>query len=156
MCDHQIIYTKKDTNHDELNSDGQSLAPNIHISTIETQNEDWNEHQSGYRGFMKELAKVISIGLKSLPFMKSPVTIGESSKTYHQTISQNSSDLTAANHIGIEGLGNTTLTSTRLNAKDISISGEKVIFDATQEQFKTLNSHSKEIIQEVSFKLDNN
>ncbi|WP_325776080.1 hemagglutinin repeat-containing protein [Acinetobacter pollinis] len=149
-----IANTKTDTNHGELNSDGQSLAPNIHISTIETQNEDWNEHQSGYRGFMKELAKVISIGLKSLPFIKSPVTIGESSKTYHQTISQNSSDLTATNHIGIEGLGNTTLTSTRLNAKDISISGEKVIFDAAQEQFKTLNSHSKETVQGLGFKVN--
>ncbi|WEV49316.1 hypothetical protein OZX61_02175 [Acinetobacter sp. ESL0695] len=101
---------------------------------------------------MKELAKVISIGLKSFPFIKSPVTIGESSKTYHQTISQNSSDLTASNHIGIEGLGNTTLTST--NAKDISISGEKVIFDAAQEQFKTLNSHSKETAQGLGFKVN--
>ncbi|WEV49313.1 hypothetical protein OZX61_02160 [Acinetobacter sp. ESL0695] len=46
------------------------------------------------------------------------------------------------------------LTSTRLNAKDISISGEKVIFHAAQEKFKTFNSHSKETFQGLGFKVN--
>ncbi|WP_325775901.1 hemagglutinin repeat-containing protein [Acinetobacter pollinis] len=148
-----IANVKTNTTNGQLNPLTAPLPSNIQISTLATQNEQWNEHQSGYRGIAKELIKVTAMGMEGLPLFKAPISIGESSKTYSQNITQNAGQLNATN-IGIQGLGNTTLTSTDIHAKDVLITGEKVILDAAEEQSKSMTSQGKETIKGLGLKLN--
>ncbi|WP_407647861.1 hypothetical protein [Acinetobacter rathckeae] len=148
-----IANVKTNTANGQLNPSTTPLPQNIQISTLATQNEQWNEHQSGYRGIAKELIKVTAMGMEGLPLFKAPMSIGESSKTYSQNITQNAGQLNAT-HIGIQGLGNTTLTSTDIHAKDVLITGEKVTLDAAEEQSKNMSSQGEETIKGLGLKLN--
>ena len=134
-------------------ADGSLMPENVTLSSIATKDEQWDEQQKGYRGIAKELIKGLSIGAASLGFIKDPVKIGESKgERSEQTLQQGTS--LQANNIAVGSIGQTTLTSSDLSAKNINLSGQKVTLNAAEEQSKHSSSQGEETIQGLGVKLN--
>ena len=132
---------------------GSLMPENVTLSSIATKDEQWDEQQKGYRGIAKELIKGLSIGAASLGFIKDPVKIGESKgERSEQTLQQGTS--LQANNIAVGSIGQTTLTSSDLSAKNINLSGQKVTLNAAEEQSKHSSSQGEETIQGLGVKLN--
>ncbi|WP_406626440.1 hemagglutinin repeat-containing protein [Acinetobacter soli] len=134
-------------------ADGSLMPENVTLSTLVSKDEQWDEQQKGYRGIAKELIKGLSIGAASLGFIKDPVKIGESKgERSEQTLQQGTS--LQANNIAVGSIGQTTLTSSDLSAKNINLSGQKVTLNAAEEQSKHSSSQGEETIQGLGVKLN--
>ncbi|MEB3755113.1 hemagglutinin repeat-containing protein, partial [Acinetobacter sp. MD2(2019)] len=133
-------------------ADGSLMPENVTLSTLATKDEQWDEQQKGYRGIAKELVKGITIGAVGLGF-KDPVKVGESKAERTEQTQQQGTSL-QANNIAVGSTGQTTLTSSDLNAKNISLSGQKVTLNAAEEQSKHSSSQGEETIQGLGVKLN--
>lgn len=139
-------------------ADGSVMPENVTLSTIETHDQQWNETQKGYRGVVKDLVKTVAVGLAGVealaPGLKAPkVTIGESSSKRAEQIKQTGSSL-KADDVYIGSSGQTTLTSSDIEAKNTTLSGQKVILNAAEEQNINAESKSKETVQGLGLKLN--
>ncbi|MBK0063986.1 MULTISPECIES: filamentous hemagglutinin N-terminal domain-containing protein [unclassified Acinetobacter] len=134
-------------------ADGSLMPENVTLSTLATKDEQWDEQQKGYRGIAKELIKGLAIGAVGIG-LDDPVKIGESKgERSEQTLQQGTS--LQANNIAVGSIGQTTLTSSDLSATNISLSGQKVILNAAEEQSKHSSSQGEETIQGLGVKLNN-
>ena len=138
--------------------DGNALPENVSLTTLETNDQQWDETQKGYRGIAKDLMKVTAVGLAGIealaPGLKAPkITIGESSSTRTEQRTQTGTDL-GANNIYVGSAGQTTLTSSNIDAQNTVLAGKKVTLDAAEEQHKTVTSNSKETVQGLGVKLN--
>ncbi|ENV34650.1 hypothetical protein F960_01389, partial [Acinetobacter gerneri DSM 14967 = CIP 107464 = MTCC 9824] len=139
--------------------DGSIMPENVTLSTLETHDQQWDETQKGYRGVVKDIVKVAAVGLAGIealaPGLKAPkVTISESSSQRTEEINQTGSNLKADN-VFIGSAGQTTLTSSDINAKNTTLSGQTVILNAAEEQHIRVESKSKETVQGLGAKLNN-
>ena len=139
--------------------DGSIMPENVTLSTLETHDQEWDETQKGYRGVVKDIVKVAAVGLAGIealaPGLKAPkVTISESSSQRTEEINQTGSNLKADN-VFIGSAGQTTLTSSDINAKNTTLSGQTVILNAAEEQHIRVESKSKETVQGLGAKLNN-
>ncbi|MEB3755121.1 hemagglutinin repeat-containing protein, partial [Acinetobacter sp. MD2(2019)] len=133
-------------------ADGSLMPENVTLSTLATKNEQWDEQQKGYRGVAKELIKGLAIGAVGIG-LDDPVKIGESKgERSEQTLQQGTS--LQANNIAVGSIGQTTLTSSDLNAKNIRLTGQKVTLNAAEEQSKHSSSQGEETIQGLGVKLN--
>ena len=138
--------------------DGNALPENVSLTTLETNDQQWDETQKGYRGIAKDLMKVTAVGLAGIealaPGLKAPkITIGESSSTRTEKRTQTGTDL-GANNVYVGSAGQTTLTSSNIDAQNTILAGKKVTLDAAEEQQKTVSSNSKETVQGLGVKLN--
>ncbi len=138
--------------------DGNVLPENVSLTTLETNDQQWDETQKGYRGIAKDLMKVTAVGLAGIealaPGLKAPkITIGESSSTRTEQRTQTGTDF-SANNIYVGSAGQTTLTSSNIDAQNTVLAGKKVTLDASEEQHKTATSNSKETVQGLGVKLN--
>mgnify|MGYP000594276763 CR=1 FL=1 len=138
--------------------DGNALPENVSLTTLETNDQQWDETQKGYRGIAKDLMKVTAVGLAGIealaPGLKAPkITIGESSSTRTEQRTQTGTDL-GANNVYVGSAGQTTLTSSNIDAQNTVLAGKKVTLDAAEEQHKTVTSNSKETVQGLGVKLN--
>ena len=91
---------------------------------------------------------------KAAPGLKAPkITIGESSSTRTEQRTQTGTDLGAKN-VYVGSAGQTTLTSSNIDAQNTVLAGKKVTLDAAEEQHKTVTSNSKEMVQGLGVKLN--
>jgi len=91
---------------------------------------------------------------KAAPGLKAPkITIGESSSTRTEQRTQTGTDLGAKN-VYVGSAGQTTLTSSNIDAQNTVLAGKKVTLDAAEEQHKTVTSNSKETVQGLGVKLN--
>ncbi|WP_180048077.1 hemagglutinin repeat-containing protein [Acinetobacter sp. YH12243] len=102
--------------------------------------------------------KVTAVGLAGIealaPGLKAPkITIGESSSTRTEQRTQTGTDL-GANNVYVGSAGQTTLTSSNIDAQNTVLAGKKVTLDAAEEQHKTVTSNSKETVQGLGVKLN--
>lgn len=137
---------------------GHTLPENVSLTTLETNDQQWDETQKGYRGIAKDLMKVTAVGLAGIealaPGLKAPkITIGESSSTRTEQRTQTGTDL-GANNVYVGSAGQTTLTSSNIDAQNTVLAGKKVTLDAAEEQHKTVTSNSKETVQGLGVKLN--
>lgn len=85
--------------------------------------------------------------------LKDPIKIGESQgEPSEQTLQQGTS--LQANNIAVGSSGQTTLTSSELTAKNISLSGQTVTLNAAEEQNKHTTLQGEETIQGLGVKLN--
>ncbi|MDY6483216.1 hemagglutinin repeat-containing protein, partial [Acinetobacter faecalis] len=138
--------------------DGNALPENVSLTTLETNDQQWDETQKGYRGIAKDLMKATAIGLAGIeglaPGLKAPkITIGESSSTRTEQRTQTGTDL-SGNNVYVGSAGQTTLTSSNIDAENTVLAGQKVTLDAAEEQQKTVSSSSKETVQGLGAKLN--
>ncbi|WP_152874132.1 filamentous hemagglutinin N-terminal domain-containing protein, partial [Acinetobacter portensis] len=138
--------------------DGSAIPENVSLTTLETNDQQWDEKQKGYRGVAKDLMKATAIGLAGIeglaPGLKAPkITIGESSSTRTEQSKQTGTDLAATN-INVGSSEKTQIKSANINAKNTVISGKKVELDAAEEQQKTVTSNSKETVEGLGVKLN--
>lgn len=139
--------------------DGSTMPENVSLTTLESNDQQWDEKQKGYRGIAKELIKSVAIGMKGLeglaPGLKidEKITVGESSSTRTEQSKQTGTDL-AANNVYVGSAGKTTLTSSNIDAQNTVISGQKVTLNAAEEQQKTVTSNSKETVEGLGVKLN--
>ncbi|MFW1736999.1 hemagglutinin repeat-containing protein [Acinetobacter sp. ULE_I046] len=140
-------------------ADGSLMPENVKLTTLETQDQQWDEQQKGYRGVVKELMKVTEVGLAGvqslLPGVKvdTKLTVGESNSKREEQIKQTGTNLTA-NNVYVGSSGQTTLTSADITAKNTILSGQKVTLNAAEEQNISVTSHSKETIEGLGVKLN--
>ncbi|WP_308469276.1 hemagglutinin repeat-containing protein, partial [Acinetobacter guillouiae] len=140
-------------------ADGSLMPENVKLTTLETQDQQWDEQQKGYRGVVKELMKVTEVGLAGVqslfPGVKvdTKLTVGESNSKREEQIKQTGTNLTA-NNVYVGSSGQTTLTSADITAKSTILSGQKVTLNAAEEQNISVTSHSKETIEGLGVKLN--
>ena len=140
-------------------ADGSLMPENVKLTTLETQDQQWDEQQKGYRGVVKELMKVTEVGLAGVqslfPGVKvdTKLTVGESNSKREEQIKQTGTNLTA-NNVYVGSSGQTTLTSADITAKNSILSGQKVTLNAAEEQNISVTSHSKETIEGLGVKLN--
>lgn len=140
-------------------ADGSVMPKNVLLSTLETHNQQWEEQQKGYRGIAKELVKGLAIGLPGLQAaapgldLQKKLTVGESNSHRTEETHQSGTSLSAEN-IAVGSSGQTTLTSADLTAKNVALSGQKVILNAAEEQSIESSSHTIETIEGLGVKLN--
>ena len=140
-------------------ADGSLMPENVKLTTLETQDQQWDEQQKGYRGVVKELMKVTEVGLAGVqslfPGVKvdTKLTVGESNSKREEQIKQTGTNLTA-NNVYVGSTGQTILTSADITAKNTILSGQKVTLNAAEEQNISVTSHSKETIEGLGVKLN--
>ncbi|MDY6451450.1 hemagglutinin repeat-containing protein, partial [Acinetobacter faecalis] len=140
--------------------DGNALPENVSLTTLETNDQQWDETQKGYRGIAKDLIKSVAFGMKGIEGLApgllkidEKITLSESSSTRTEQSKQTGTDL-AANNVYVGSAGKTTLTSSNIDAKNTVLAGQKVTLDAAEEQQKTVTSNSKETVEGLGVKLN--
>lgn len=134
-------------------ADGSLMPENVTITALETENKEWNEKQSGYRGIAKELIKVGTVAAAGLG-IDFKVKVGETSSEKTESTQQEKSRLNSA-QVFVGSSGQTQLTSTDLDSETIILSGKKVTLDSAQETKKHISSQSEETVQGLGLKLNN-
>lgn len=140
-------------------ADGSLMPENVSLTTLETHDQQWDEQQKGYRGIAKELVKGLAMGVKGLEGLApgleidGKLTVGESSTNRSEQIKQTGTSLNA-NNVAIGSSGKTTLTSVDITADNAIISGQKVVLNAAEEKSIRSESQSKETIEGLGVKLN--